>query len=100
VTRVFAIQVRRLQRWVILAPAGTVRFWLCQTVLLSRLATSRRSRLKLIVVGLFLPAHDVLPLLRNSGPFGLDITYGQVQVRWWVRCRSDLHVMNELLLGG
>jgi FkbM family methyltransferase len=77
-----------------------MRFWLSQAVLLSRLATSRRSRLKLILVALFLPAHDVLPLLKNAGPFGLDISYGQVRVRWWVQCRSDLHVMNELLLGG
>ena len=66
-----AFQARHLRRWVISAPAGTARFWLCLTVLLSRISANRRARLKVILVGLFMPAHDVLPLVKKARPFGV-----------------------------
>lgn len=86
-----------LKRWVVRAPVGTMRYWITQTVVVSRCGADRRMRLKMLVVGLLMPLRDKL-----FGPrdVRLRLRYGRLEVPWTVGPKSDFDVLNEVLVLG
>jgi FkbM family methyltransferase len=80
---------------VIEAPVGTARYWLCLTVLVSRLGATRADRLKLFVLGALTPLRDLFlePKARR-----VTLKLDGREFAWWVGPKSDLFILNEILL--
>lgn len=90
--------MNRARRWVVQAPVGTARFWLCLVFVVSRLAADRRARLRLILLGVWMPVRDRLPWSGAHRSRRIDLRYGGRHFGWWVGPRSDLEVLNEVLV--
>jgi FkbM family methyltransferase len=88
----------RIRRWIVEAPTGTARFWLCLTILVSRFAATRRARVKMLVVVGAMPLRD--RLLGTGRLVTLDLRYGGRRLRWLVGPKSDAEVMDEILVLG
>lgn len=80
------------------APVGTVRFWICLVFVVSRLATNGRTRLRLLLLGMWMPLRDRLPWSVVHRSYRIEMRYGGRNLDWWVGPRSDLEVLNEVLV--
>src|SRR5687767_12880606 len=88
----------KLRRWVIEAPVGTARYWLCLVLLVSRLAATRRARLRLLLLGCWMPLRDRLPWATPRRSKRIELRVGGMRLDWWVGPRSDLEVLHEVLV--
>lgn len=86
-----------LKRWVVRAPIGTMRYWLTQAVVVSRLAADRRMRLKMFLLGIVMPFRDKWLGPREAR---IRLRYGRLEVPWTVRTIADYDMLNEVLLFG
>jgi FkbM family methyltransferase len=84
-----------LKRWVVGAPVGTIRYWITLVTVVSRLASGRRMHAKMFVLGLLMPLRDRLVGPRDTR---LRLRYRGLCVPWTVGPKSDLDVLNELLV--
>jgi FkbM family methyltransferase len=87
--------MKLLKRWIVRAPVGTVRYWVTQTIVVSRCAADPRMRLKMLIVGFVMPLRDKLLGPRDVR---LRLRYGRLEIPWTVGPKSDFHVLNEVLV--
>ena len=90
--------MNRARRWVVQAPPGTMRFWLCLVFVVSRLAPNLRARLRVLALGAWMPSRDRLPWSGAHRSQRIELRYGGRRLEWWVGPRSDLEVLNEVLV--
>jgi FkbM family methyltransferase len=91
---------RHLRSWVVTAPVGTARYWLCLSVLVSRLGATRAAQAKILVVALLMPIRDALPGDKQQRPITFRLRLGERRVNWLVGLKSDVEVLNEVLVLG
>jgi len=92
--------LRRLRSWVVTAPVGTARYWLCLSVLVSRLGATRPARAKILLVALLMPIRDAFPWDKQPRPVTFRLRVGERRVDWLVAPKSDAEVLNEVLVLG
>jgi FkbM family methyltransferase len=92
--------LRQLRSWVITAPVGTARYWLCLSVLVSRLGATRPARAKILLFVLLMPIRDALIRDRQPRPVTFRLHVGERTVDWLVGPKSDAEVLNEVLVLG
>jgi FkbM family methyltransferase len=88
-----------IRRWVIEARHGTVRYWVCVVVLVSRLAATRLARLRMLFTGLLMPVCDRFGW-DSARSTRFDIQVGRRRLEWWVGPHTDLYLMNDILIQG
>jgi FkbM family methyltransferase len=74
---------------------GTVRYWLHLTLRVARLAADRRSHIKLLLRGVVMPLRDRLLGPRSTK---VRLRYRNIEVDWILGPKSDLEVLDEVLL--
>ena len=89
---------RHLRSWVVTAPVGTARYWLCLSVLVSRLGATRPARAKILVVALADadPRRPPLGQAAAAGHFPSPLGGAPSAIGWWGP-KSDAEVLNEVL---
>lgn len=84
-----------LKRWVVRAPVGTMRYWVTLVAVVSRCGSTRRIRVKMLLLGLVMPLRDKLVGPREAR---LRLRYGRLEVPWTIGPKSDFDVLNEVLV--
>jgi FkbM family methyltransferase len=77
------------------APVGTARYWITLVIVVSRLAAGPLMRAKLLLLGLAMPLRDKLIGPRDVR---LRLRYRGLELPWVIGPRSDLEVLNEVLV--
>jgi FkbM family methyltransferase len=83
------------RRWVVTAPAGTARYWVCLSVVVARLGATQKERRKLLVLALLAPLRDTF---RDPSTRRVKLRLNGRELDWCIGPKSDLFIINEILL--
>ena len=89
--------IRRMRSWVVTAPVGTARYWLCLSVLVSRLGVTRPARAKILLVALLMPIRDAADPRQEAAAGDVPYSRRRAPGRLARGSESDAEVLNEVL---